>query len=342
MNKCLGCTKQIKSNDLKTCSVCVAHYHYQCLGVSSDNFLKESKQYKANWKCPQCKVTEKRGGDNTNTPIRQQSVDSPRISLDIEDLKMFMESRFECFKEQILKEVKQSLENYYENMLKRTEKVEESIAHLSVKYDDFSSKMSGIDQDMKSLKKQQECICEENGKMKREILLLQSKLEEAEQRSRSHNVEIRGVPESESENLLIVIENLCSYLKMNLDPSEVCDIFRSGRKILPDKPRPIVVIFKSLSIRNNLLRLVKQFNKNCKDSSARFKTDYLCLDLHSRPVYVSEHLTLKMKQLFGKSRQVALKQNFKFCWYSNGRIYLKKDENSKPVPIINEESLCCI
>ncbi|CAH4035063.1 unnamed protein product [Pieris brassicae] len=96
-------------------SLCFGHYHYQCLGTTTENFHKESKQAKANWKCPNCKSIEKKGD---STPVRQENpstvVCSPSTLSGVSDsymdeLKLYIEAKLQETTATILAEVKQQI-----------------------------------------------------------------------------------------------------------------------------------------------------------------------------------------------------------------------------------------
>lgn len=73
----------------------------------------------------------------------------------------------------------------------------------------------------------------------------------------------------------------------------------------------------------------------------RLNTSHLSLE-HNDPIYVNEHLCLENKILFRKARQVKAEKKWKFAWVSQGRILMRKAENSAVEHIQSEGDLARI
>lgn len=118
---CSACEKSLKTCDLKSCTGCDNHYHFQCLRITPENFAKESRAHKASWICPQCRATERRS-DNANTPVRQPApAGAPSLpahssppasspSADFPQLREHIDSSLARLKTEILNEVTLKLE----------------------------------------------------------------------------------------------------------------------------------------------------------------------------------------------------------------------------------------
>ncbi|KAL4708006.1 hypothetical protein ACJJTC_010622 [Scirpophaga incertulas] len=59
----------------------------------------------------------------------------------------------------------------------------------------------------------------------------------------------------------------------------------------------------------------------------------------SKPIFISENLTAKVKKLFYLSREFAKTHAYKFCWVTNGKIFLRKKENGTLSRIERESDL---
>ena len=56
-------------------------------------------------------------------------------------------------------------------------------------------------------------------------------------------------------------------------------------------------------------------------------------------LYINENLTQERKKLLWQTKQRMKKLEIKFLWTMNGKIYVRKDEDSTSVIIQNEEDL---
>ena len=56
-------------------------------------------------------------------------------------------------------------------------------------------------------------------------------------------------------------------------------------------------------------------------------------------IFVSQSLSPFYRGLLMKAKKAAKENSFKFCWYVDEKILMKKDENATPLVIRNEEDL---
>jgi len=59
-------------------------------------------------------------------------------------------------------------------------------------------------------------------------------------------------------------------------------------------------------------------------------------------IFVNNYLTQYNSNLFFKSRMFAKENNFKFVWFNDGKIFIKKSESSKVNIIYDETDLSTI
>jgi len=58
-----------------------------------------------------------------------------------------------------------------------------------------------------------------------------------------------------------------------------------------------------------------------------------------KKLFINENLTLERKRLLWQTKERAKAMHFKFVWTMNGKIYLRKDEQSESFIIQNETDL---
>lgn len=336
ITKCKGCNKTVKGNDTKSCSVCTGHYHYLCLGITQENFNKESKQAKSQWKCPDCKGSEKRG-DNTNTPVRQQGLQSlPAESghmseTAVDELKSYFDRKLKEATSTILSHVKEQI--ILEN--KATQRVIEelkcTVSFVSTQNEDLSVAVKEKSLLIESLQAQNECL-------QSQINTIMTQCNSMEQQARICNIEIQCVPEDRNENLLTTIKQLGKVVARELADGEIVNFHRVPKMNQEsNRPRAIVAKFASPRVRDEVLAAVKQFNKT--HDSSKLHSGHLGIAGNKHSIYVSEHLSPANKKLHAAVRVAAKERQYEFVWIRNGKIYVRKNMTSKALVIPNEDAI---
>lgn len=168
----------------------------------------------------------------------------------------------------------------------------------------------------------------ENKVLQSQVSDLNNRLNQFEQLSRDCNLEIQCVPERKSENLKTILHELTTTIDCKLPEHELLNFHRVAR-VNPQstRPRSIVVRLSSPLVRDKLIAAVKSFNKS--HVSDKLNTSHLGLGGEKKPIYVCEHLSPSNKQLHAAVRKVTKDKNYQFVWVRNGRIFIRKDVNSK-------------
>lgn len=203
--------------------------------------------------------------------------------------------------------------------------IEKSIDFLSKQFDDVITKVDSLEQ---------ECC---NNRM--HIQTLQDKIDFLERSSLKSVIELRNIPGKEKENvndLNSIVVNTGKVLKLEIEPAEIRDVLR-----LPGKPgstRTILAEFTTVSTKHKYLQAARSFNLK-RSIEEKLNTGHLGIAGNRTPVFISEHLTSNNRKLFHQARDFAKLHSFKFCWTSNGRIFLRKDETANQKMIKSEKCL---
>lgn len=155
--------------------------------------------------------------------------------------------------------------------------------------------------------------------LRNEIDYLKDEVLQLQQYSRRKNIEISELPELEGED---VNKTVCDIFKVfdrefDTDGISIAHRVPSARK---DKPKAIIVQFKTKQQRDKCLRLAKEKRLLSSDISSRFP---------GSPLYINEHLAPAMKKLFFNCRVFKREKDFKYCWVKEGKIYLRKTDNAR-------------
>lgn len=239
--------------------------------------------------------------------------------------------------------------------------VKEAFENLS---SEFSSEIDSLKAEIIELKNSQEFICSKyenlkseyaeqlkiNKKQHDEISQLKSatkevselskseseKLDSLEQYGRRLNLEIIGVPVSAQEDTNAIVIEVAKNVGVDISSEDISishrvpSISKPNDSKSSDRPPAIIARFMNRSVRNRLYKnrkLTRDIDPN------KFSVPGL------KYVFINENLTQKRKNLFWQAKQRVKKFNYKFIWTTNGNLYVRKDDDSKQIPIKNMDDL---
>lgn len=211
------------------------------------------------------------------------------------------------------------------NIQSSNNEIEKSLDFLSHQIKEVEKKMDGLERERLNTQMQ--------------ITELEEKNESLERIIRKTSVEIKGVPKRKKEDkqdLLSMVNTLMKTVELEVSPSDVKDIFR-----LPSKETAItsalVLEFSNTFIKDKFLKSTRKYNSFHKPS--QLNSSHLGISNTDTPLFFSDHLTTKAKRLHFLARDFAQKENFRFCWITNGRIFLRKKEGDRHILVKNENTL---
>ncbi|XP_047032303.1 uncharacterized protein LOC124639116 [Helicoverpa zea] len=206
----------------------------------------------------------------------------------------------------------------------------QKVTTFSQDISDLKTSMQFHAEEQVDIKKRINDICLEGSKQSSLLFdNLVSKIDFLEQQSRNCNIEICNVPEKRGENLLNIIEMVGSAVNFPICQKDIVSIHRVQHATQQgNKPKSIVVKFTSRIFRDNLIsayRLTKTL-----------KAEKIGIAGSTATVYINEHLTLKNKQLFRKTREAAALHNYKYVWIKNSTILVRKRDDTSAFAIRSE------
>lgn len=165
----------------------------------------------------------------------------------------------------------------------------------------------------------------ENERLNREMKDVRRQLVELKQYSRKNNLELKGVPFTESEDLKETLKQITTRLGVDVPSQNIDVVHRVASKGLPN----IIVKFNSRSTRDSVLQAAKKNRLNT--AMLGFATN--------EPIYINEHLCPENKVLLGKAISAKREKNWKFAWVSDAKILMRKSEKAKVLHITCEDDL---
>lgn len=210
---------------------------------------------------------------------------------------------------------------------KELESVKGSLKFINEKFEEFKTEIVTLKKDFSSVKEDNRHLKQENNRLVKELKEVRSEVVDLQQYSRKTNLEIKGVPSTQDENLLETMQAICSSLKEDITEADIEVIHRVPTK---DKTKSnIIVKFASLKYRNRVLLAAKK---------CRLNTSALGF-VENDPIFINEHLCPANKLLLGKALAAKREKNWKYTWVSDGKILMRKAEKTKVLHVTCAEDL---
>lgn len=302
-NTCKICLKSITGKQTKlTCCDCTADFHASCAKMSKSD-IDYLSSAGLTWRCTPCGSTRRQ-----SMRLESQAAEG---GVTMEDVMKILE--------EMRQEQRQSVQDFNRSFEDHNRKIEESTAALTnqtAKLEEYFAKM--------------ELICSENERLKKKICILEERLDEMEQYSRSNMVEIHGVPTEDNEDILNVVKKVGVALDMNIENSMVDICHRLGKKNDSKGPPGIVVKFVRRMDKEELLRR-RRVKRNLSTRHMGLSSDV--------PVYINESLSPARRRLYALARQEKRQRGYKYLWLRGGRILMRKEESARVVQISSQADL---
>lgn len=215
-----------------------------------------------------------------------------------------------------------------ENKTEITNKINETSAK-EVTLNDIMEKLQLMDHKQTELLKRYEEQLKVNDELRRDIDDLKAQLDEEknknEQKELENNILISGIPSNPNENLATVFRTINQSLKIDIQGARC---YRIGRG--PNQAGTIKVCFESREDKENFMKAKKEIKLTLSNTR---------LGTNDNEIYVNHDLTKRNQYIFMMARRFKKDNNYKFVWYSNGNIFIRKDESSKVNKITRVEDL---
>lgn len=217
-----------------------------------------------------------------------------------------------------------------------TEKIDEfqkSLDFYSNHFDEINREMVKLREENNTLKKNSSELKLKYDKLENELNKLKLENEEDKQYARNKNLIINGVYELEKENLIDITTKIAEAIgvKIKKDDLQAVHRLKSNTRKSND-PDSIIVQFTNRLVREEFLK---------KSREIRPTTTFLYSSLQERQIYVNEHLTPYYKKLMfdAKNKKIGNQNVYKFVWFRNGKLFVRKTENSQILRIKAENDL---
>lgn len=290
---------------------------------------------------PQTMSGEDSENINVKTRHRRPRVDNSPVS-GIQDFKKEIKQMLALWKTESDANLLKMVEEQNVTMVKLVADIGElKVQNLAIQKTnlDIEKSMSFISQQYEDMAKQIKVLQKERLEHKDYIKNLQTQVQDLQFKARPSSIEIRNVASKDREttdDLLQIVSSVCSALKVNMGPKEIRDVYRLPAKT--GNKKTIVAEFTTVQIKNQLISAVRGSIKN-QNKDLRLNTHLIGLPGDKEPIYVAEHLPGSTRRLFHLAREFSKRNDYKFCWSTNGNIFLRKDKDCRQAILVSSEKI---
>ncbi|XP_055604597.1 uncharacterized protein LOC129752839 [Uranotaenia lowii] len=208
---------------------------------------------------------------------------------------------------------------------------------------DIINEVRSIQNTLDELRTTTETLMDEQQQLRKENYELRQMLEKNEaetnqikQEKLLKSFEISNIPVSSDEDLLNIASKICESFGVNLEATDVKEIFRapSNSSLKSQIPPSIIVKLKSREKKESIMA----GKRNSRDLSTRvlgmpnkYPKEY--------NVYINESMTKRYRYLFKLARDQKRDGKLKYVWFRNGRLLARKTEKSKVKEITSSSVL---
>ena len=168
-----------------------------------------------------------------------------------------------------------------------------------------------------------------NWKLENRVVLIESSHDALQQYGRRNNLVIFGIPDSvQDSDLESTVTSILSDTDVNVESREVEECQRIGKS--NNGSKKTMIRFVNRKYCKKALRNKKQLER------IDLKKHYL---VSGTRIFINENLTIKKEHLTFNCKQLK-KRNYIFSTFTkNGTVYIKQNENSRPLVILNMNGL---
>ncbi|KOB74531.1 Uncharacterized protein OBRU01_09055 [Operophtera brumata] len=320
MAKCARCNKTVtkKAPGLE-CSRCggLTHASTTCTDLSNKqlNILKSAENL--DWTCSDCKQ---------KSPFRKTSFIIPEDDMEDDDAGSEKSIHLPINTSKFLSDISSEMEKSIKKELKETN---QCLQFLSDKVDDYLEIMETFKEKIHVLENKNSELINKNKHLEIKVGALEQRMNEIQQSQLVKLVEIVGIPVSACESLDVIAKNLAKKLDMKVE--DVKTIKRLPAK--QGKPDTIQLTMREEVTKSRWISAARSMNLVAADVAPNVEAS------RSRDkLFIRQALTQHLKNVLWKAKQ-ALKDTHKFVWCKEGKVLVRKTDQSKIIVLRSETDI---
>lgn len=308
-----------------TCCECKYSYHLgqTCSGIAPNTFNTMGQAKREGWVCKTCRANKKQSASSSQSDSAQAAGNNDAILALVAEIKDVKKSLEVLPALHVKVDSLLLLKAEFLKLTKTVSDLEDAVTFLSKQYEATREQLKLSEDAAKTRDKEIQKL-NETVRAQAEILQrLQQEQNESEQHSRKANLEIRGLPVADKEDLKKILNDLAAKIDLpefSADEDVVAVHRLSGRT---DTIPTVLVRFSTVNMKENWIK-------------ARRKLRQLYESELLPKLYFNDNLTRANRHLFWLARAAGKQHKYKFVWVRGGKIFAKKDEDSPLIRISNE------
>lgn len=235
---------------------------------------------------------------------------------------------FDNFKKEI-KEMLCSWKSDHDSKFKKLE------THIKQHVSEMEKSLEFLHEENNQLRDAMKKVETENAYNLAHITALEEKVEDLQRNSKTTFIEIRNIPKKEAEtkkDLISTVLTLARVLKVQIEYSDIRD---SYRKMSKGSNNTTIVELSNTAVKNSMMTSLKSYNIG--NPAKKLSTSDIGFSGINMPIYMSEHLTVNARRLYYLGRELRKINKMKYCWTSNGKVFVRKDDGL-PAIVLRSES----
>lgn len=194
---------------------------------------------------------------------------------------------------------------------------------------EIKSDINSLRNDLKILNVKNATLNKKHSLFERKISYLNTLMIEYEQASYANKIRLSNIPFSETEDIFSLIKIIGEFIGCTVVESDIDFSYRLKLKRLMPLP-PIIIKFVRKEMKNKFFSLFWA-KKESINTNLFFATK---LD-NPKKIYISEDMGRETYKLFRRGRELQRRGVIRFIWTRQGKIFIKKEEDSQPMLIRN-------
>ncbi|CAI6374135.1 unnamed protein product [Macrosiphum euphorbiae] len=287
------------------------NFHSTCITNSQDGLKKPTRN--KDWKCDNCIlkiIPDRRNHDKSD--LNKDDIKNIKINLNNISFKL----------------------DTLSDSINKIDSIEKSISFISSKVDEFNVKFETILSKLKTHEKKNIELEKKCAILEREILSLSRNANTLEQQNLANNIEITGIPKTENESLVVIVNSTSKVLTIKVESNEVVNSYRT--KTTKKSGSNVVICFADKNKKDEIINMMKKRSKI--DKKPLLACD-LSTKFTNQRVFINDQLSYNNKKLRWLAKLVGTQYGFKYTWANSSGVYMRKNDGQVGVKITTSHQL---